>query len=246
MPEIKGNAIVTGAARGIGKAIALHLANSGFNVAVSDIREEDARNTALEVEATGVAAKVVRADVSLAQDAETLIQSVREAWGSVDVLVNNAGVTRDNLSIRMSESDWDMVLNINLKGAFLCSREAAKVMMRQRSGRIVNMASVAGLIGTAGQANYAASKAGLIALTKAMARELGGRNVTVNAIAPGFILTEMTDQLPDKVKEGYLSQIPLKRAGTPQDIAEAVAFLVSPAAAYITGTVINVSGGLVM
>ncbi|HDP93873.1 MAG TPA: 3-oxoacyl-[acyl-carrier-protein] reductase [Candidatus Aminicenantes bacterium] len=246
MPEIKGNAIVTGAARGIGKAIALHLARNGFNVAVSDIREEDAQATAKEVKSLGVAAQVVRTDVSQAQDAETLVQSVRETWDTVDVLVNNAGVTRDNLSMRMSESDWDMVLNINLKGAFLCSREAAKVMMQQRSGRIINIASVAGLIGTAGQANYAASKAGLIALTKTMARELGGRNVTVNAIAPGFILTEMTEQLSDKVKEGYLSQIPLKRGGTPQDIADAVGFLVSPAAGYITGTVINVSGGLVM
>lgn len=246
MPEIKGNAIVTGAARGIGKAIALHLARNGFNVAVSDIREQDARDTAGEVKALGVAALVVRTDVSQAQDAETLIQTVRDAWGTVDVLVNNAGVTRDNLSMRMSEPDWDMVLNINLKGAFLCSREAAKAMMQQRSGRIVNIASVAGLIGTAGQANYAASKAGLIALTKTMARELGGRNVTVNAIAPGFILTEMTEQLSDKVKEGYLNQIPLKRGGTPGDIADAVGFLVSPAAGYITGTVINVSGGLVM
>lgn len=246
MPESKGNAIITGGARGIGRAIALHMARQGFNVAVSDIREEDARVTAGEVEALGVSSQVVRTDVSQSQDAEKLIKEVNDSWGSVDVLVNNAGVTRDNLSVRMSEPDWDMVLDINLKGAFLCSREAAKVMMRQRSGRIVNIASVAGLIGTAGQANYAASKAGLIALTKAMARELGGRNVTVNAIAPGFILTEMTDQLSDKVKEGYLSQIPLKRAGTPQDIADAVGFLVSPAAAYITGTVVNVSGGLVM
>jgi 3-oxoacyl-[acyl-carrier protein] reductase len=246
MPEVKGNAIVTGAARGIGKSIALHLARNGFNVAVSDIREEDARAAAGEINALGVDALVVRTDVSRAQDAESLVRTVREAWGTVDVLVNNAGVTRDNLSVRMSEPDWDMVLNINLKGAFLCSREAARIMMQQRSGRIVNIASVAGLIGTAGQANYAASKAGLIALTKSMARELGARNVTVNAIAPGFILTEMTEQLSDKVKEGYLSQIPLKRGGTCQDIADAVGFLVSPAAGYITGTVINVSGGLLM
>jgi len=246
MPERKGNAIVTGAARGIGRTIALHLAGAGYNVAISDILEADARSTANEVEALGVSARVVRTDVSSEPDVEALIQGVNEAWGSVDVLVNNAGVTRDNLLVRMSQADWDLVLDINLKGAFLCSREAAKVMMRQRSGRIVNIASVAGLMGTAGQANYAASKAGLIAMTKTMARELGGRNVTVNAIAPGFIITEMTDQLSDKVKEGYLSQIPLRRGGTPQDIADAVGFLVSPAAGYITGTVINVSGGLVM
>ncbi|MDY0297265.1 MAG: 3-oxoacyl-[acyl-carrier-protein] reductase [Acidobacteriota bacterium] len=246
MPERKGNAIVTGAARGIGRTIALHLAGAGYNVAISDILEADARSTANEVEALGVSARVVRTDVSSEPDVEALIQGVNEAWGSVDVLVNNAGVTRDNLLVRMSQADWDLVLDINLKGAFLCSREAAKVMMRQRSGRMVNIASVAGLMGTAGQANYAASKAGLIAMTKTMARELGGRNVTVNAIAPGFIITEMTDQLSDKVKEGYLSQIPLRRGGTPQDIADAVGFLVSPAAGYITGTVINVSGGLVM
>lgn len=246
MPERKGNAIVTGAARGIGRTIALHLAGAGYNVAISDILEADARSTAIEVEALGVSARVVRTDVSSEPDVEALIQGVNEAWGSVDVLVNNAGVTRDNLLVRMSQADWDLVLDINLKGAFLCSREAAKVMMRQRSGRMVNIASVAGLMGTAGQANYAASKAGLIAMTKTMARELGGRNVTVNAIAPGFIITEMTDQLSDKVKEGYLSQIPLRRGGTPQDIADAVGFLVSPAAGYITGTVINVSGGLVM
>jgi 3-oxoacyl-[acyl-carrier protein] reductase len=169
-----------------------------------------------------------------------------EQLGSVDFLVNNAGVTRDNLAVRMSEQEWDMVLNINLKGTFLCSQAAAKEMMKKRFGRIVNIASVSGILGTPGQANYASSKAGIIALTKSFARELGKRNICINAIAPGFILTEMTEQLPDKVKEGYIANIPLKRAGTPEDVAGVIRFLISPAASYITGTVINVSGGLLI
>ena len=240
-------AIVTGSARGIGKAIALRLAEAGYNIVVSDIIEETARETAKEIEDRfGVKTLVVTADVSKAEDAENLIKQTVDTFGAVDVLVNNAGVTRDNLAIRMSEKDWDMVLNINLKGTFLCSQAAAKVMMKKRSGSIVNISSVSGILGTAGQANYASSKAGVIALTKALARELGPRNITVNAIAPGFILTEMTEQLPDKVKEEYLKQIPLNRAGTPEDIARVVEFLISPSASYITGTVIVVSGGMVM
>ncbi len=240
------NAIVTGAARGIGKTIALKLAASGLDVAVSDVLADEARETAEELKSLGVRSMAVTADVSRPGDVETLIKTTIEQWGSVDYLVNNAGVTRDNLAIRMSEQEWDMVLDINLKGTFLCSQAAAKAMMKQRFGRIVNIASVSGILGTPGQANYASSKAGIIALTKTFARELGKRNITVNAVAPGFVLTEMTEKLPDKVKEEYIANIPLKRAGIPEDIAEAVWFLLSPSASYITGTVINVSGGLLI
>ena len=246
MPDAPLNAIVTGAARGIGKAIALRLAKGGMNVAVSDIMGEEAEKTAREVEKLGVRALAARSDVAKAADAGELVKRTVAELGSVDVLVNNAGITRDNLSIRMAESDWDLVLGVNLKGTFLCSQGAAKEMMKKRFGRIVNLASVSGILGTAGQANYAASKAGVIALTKSMARELGARNITVNAVAPGFILTEMTEKLPDSVKEAYAAQIALKRAGSPEDVAEAVHFLVSPAAQYITGIVLNVSGGLLI
>jgi len=246
MSEERMAAVVTGSAQGIGKAIAKKLAEDGANVVISDINEELAQKTAQEIRALGVEAFAIKTDVSNPGDAEQLIAATVEKFGKIDVLVNNAGITRDNLSIRMSVQEWDMVLNINLKGVFLCSQQAAKAMMKKRFGRIVNIASVSGILGTAGQANYASSKAGVMALTKTMARELGARNITVNAVAPGFIITEMTDQLPEKVKEEYLKQIPLKRGGTPEDIANVVAFLVSPAAAYITGTTLNVSGGMVI
>jgi 3-oxoacyl-[acyl-carrier protein] reductase len=240
------HAIVTGAARGIGKAIAIKLAKAGLDVVISDVLMAEAEKAADELRSLGVQSMAIKADVSRVEDVENLFKTMVDQWGSVDFLVNNAGITRDNLAVRMSENEWDTVLNINLKGTFLCSQAAAKVMMKQRFGRIVNIASVSGILGTPGQANYASSKAGIIALTKSFARELGKRNITVNAVAPGFIMTEMTEKLPDKVKEEYISNIPLQRAGTPEDVAEAVHFLISPSASYITGTVINVSGGLVI
>ncbi len=242
----KKTAVITGAARGIGKAIAVRLAKSGLNIVISDILEEEGIKTAEEIKGFGVETAFIKTDVSNVDSVNDMVKQTVEKFGSIDVLVNNAGITRDNLSIRMSEQEWDMVLNINLKGTFLCSQAAAKEMMKKRFGRIVNIASVSGILGTAGQANYASSKAGVIALTKAMARELGGRNITVNAIAPGYIITEMTEKLPEKVKDAYLTQIPLKRGGTPEDVANGVNFLISPDASYITGIVLNISGGLVI
>jgi 3-oxoacyl-[acyl-carrier protein] reductase len=246
MADPNRTAVVTGGARGIGRAIARKLAADGIQIVISDVMADAAETAAKEMEALGARALAVAADVSRIGDVETLIRKTIQEFGTVDFLVNNAGVTRDNLSLRMSEAEWDLVLGVNLKGTFLCSQAVAREMIKKRFGRIVNIASVSGIMGTAGQANYASSKAGVIALTKSMARELGSRNITVNAVAPGFILTEMTDKLPDSVKEAYIAQIPLKRAGTPEDVAEAVRFLISPAAQYITGTVLNVSGGLLI
>jgi 3-oxoacyl-[acyl-carrier protein] reductase len=239
-------AIVTGAGGGIGAAIALALADAGANVVVNDVAAEAAQSVAAQVEERGVRALVSTADITDPDQVQAMVQAVTEQFGRIDILVNNAGITRDSLLVRMGEQQWDQVLDVNLKGAFLCSKAVARTMMKQRHGRIVNMASVAGVAGNVGQANYAASKGGLIAMTKTIAQELAGRNITCNALAPGFIDTPMTQQLPEEARNAWLERIPLGRAGTPEDVAAAVLFLASPAAGYMTGQVINVDGGLIM
>lgn len=238
-------ALVTGGARGIGKTIAETLLDNGAKVVIADVLDDAGAATVAELAAKGDAI-YQHCDVTEAEDVAAAIESALEAYGQLDILVNNAGITRDTLLVRMKESDWDPVLQINLKGAFLMTQAAAKVMMKARSGRIVNIASVVGMMGNAGQANYAASKAGLIGLTKSAAKELAARNVTVNAIAPGFIQTEMTEHLKDQVKEAYQAAIPAKRFGSPADVANAVLFLASDDAGYITGQVLRVCGGLLM
>ncbi len=239
-------AIVTGSTRGIGKAIAEELAKQGAQVVISGRNVELARTVAEAIQQKGGQAIAIPADVSQWEDAQALVQQTIQQWGRVDILVNNAGITRDNLLLRMSEADWDAVLQVNLKGAFNCTKSVTRQMMKQRYGRIINITSVVGLMGNVGQANYAASKAGLIGFTRSVARELASRNITCNAVAPGYIQTDMTNALDDNVKEALQQQIPLGRLGEPADVARVVAFLCSDAAAYITGQVINVDGGMVM
>jgi 3-oxoacyl-[acyl-carrier protein] reductase len=239
-------ALVTGGGRGIGKEIALKLAKAGCDVAVSDIDLDTARSCASEIGALGRNALALKADVSKASDVEAMFASFIEHYQKIDILVNNAGITRDGLIVRMKEEDWDLVLDVNLKSAFLCCKEAARPMMKARAGKIVNIASVVGLMGNAGQANYSASKAGLIGLTKTLAREFSSRSINVNAVAPGFIKTAMTDKLSDSEKEKLSSQIPMQKLGLPDDVANAVLFLSSSLADYITGQVLTVDGGLVM
>jgi 3-oxoacyl-[acyl-carrier protein] reductase len=239
-------ALVTGGGRGIGREIALRLAQAGCSIAVSDIDASTASSTAKEIETVGVRALALKADVADKSDVEAMFKNFTDTFGNLDILVNNAGITRDGLLVRMKEEDWDLVLAVNLKSAFLCCKEAARIMMRVRSGKIINIASVVGISGNAGQANYSASKAGLIALTKTVARELATRSITVNAVAPGFIKTAMTDKLPDAEKEKQLTNIPMQKLGTAADVANAVLFLASPLADYITGQVLPVDGGLVM
>jgi 3-oxoacyl-[acyl-carrier protein] reductase len=239
-------AIVTGSGQGIGRQIALTFADLGASVAVCDVNAESAKAVAAEIEAKGARALAVQANVASAEDVTGLVGEAISTFQRIDVLVNNAGITRDGLLLRMSESDWDQVLSVNLKGAFLCTQAVLRHMMKQRWGRIINIASVVGLMGNSGQANYASSKAGLIALTKTVAREVASRGITANAIAPGFIDTGMTSVLPDDVKALFLTQIPLGYIGTPEDVAHAAAFLASEESRYITGQVLNVNGGLVM
>ena len=241
------HALVTGASRGIGRAVALAFATEGASVALNFAGNVAAAEAVrAEIESAGGKAILVPADVSDENAVEDMVKTVTEAFGSIDILVNNAGITRDGLLLRLKEEDWDAVLNTNLKGVFLCTKAVSKFMMKKRYGRIVNMASVVGVTGNASQANYAAAKAGVIGFTKAMAKELASRGITVNAIAPGFIRSDMTDVLPDKVKEAMLADIPLGRAGEPADVAKAALFLASDQAAYITGQVLKVDGGMVM
>lgn len=244
---LKGKvAIVTGGAQGIGKSIATRLAQAGANVVIADVMEEVAKSTAQEISQKGNESISIRVDVSSLSSVEEMVKKTLDKFGRIDILINNAGITRDGLVMRMKEEDWDLVLDINLKGAFNCIKTVSPIMMKQKSGKIVNIASIVGIIGNIGQANYSASKAGLIALTKTCARELASRRINVNAVAPGFIQTSMTERLPAQVREKLSSQIPLGEIGKPEDVASAVLFLVSEEASYITGEVIRVDGGMAM
>lgn len=238
-------AIVTGAARGLGRAIAIELARAGAKIVVNYAgRIDKAEETVEMIRQNGGEAIAVQADVSLSADVERLVQTTFEQYGKIDILVNNAGIVRDTLLMRMKEEDWDAVINTNLKGVFLCTKAVSKSMMKQRSGVIINMSSVIGLTGNSGQANYAAAKAGIIGFTKSMAKELASRGIRVNAIAPGYISTDMTVKLPEEIKKQVIDSIPLGRTGVPEEIAQAVLFLVSDAGSYITGQTLCIDGGL--
>jgi 3-oxoacyl-[acyl-carrier protein] reductase len=245
MRLVREVAIVTGAARGIGRAIAMALSAEGASVLLSDVSEA-VHETAAEIRNSGGQAGSVVGNVTKEADCEAMVNEAVKLFGKLDILVNNAGITKDNLLLRMSEADWDAVLGINLKGTFLCTKAAIKPMMKQRSGKIINIASVIGIMGNPGQANYSASKGGVIAFTKTMAKELGSRNIRVNAIAPGFIESKMTEVLSDDAKDKLIKAIPLGVLGKPEYVANAVVFLASPEACYTTGQVLNVDGGMVM
>jgi 3-oxoacyl-[acyl-carrier protein] reductase len=240
-------AIITGSARGIGKAIAEEYAKNGAKVVISDILQELADETAKELqEKYNVETLAIKADVSKFKEVEALVKGTIDKFGSIDIIVNNAGITRDNLIMRMSQEEWNLVIDINLKGVFNCTKAVTRPMMKQRSGKIINITSVVGQMGNAGQINYSASKAGVIGMTKTSAKELGSRGIKVNAIAPGFIVSEMTDKMTDQAKDSLVALIPAKKLGHPSDIANAAVFLASDKADYITGQVINVDGGMVM
>lgn len=248
MGKLEGKtAVVTGASRGIGRAIALQLAEEGANVVVNYSGSEDkALQVVEEIKNIGRNAIAVKANVSDNESVQNLMSQALEAFGTIDVLINNAGITRDNLIMRMKEDEWDDVISTNLKGVFLCTKAVTRQMMKQRAGRIINISSIVGVMGNAGQANYVAAKAGVIGLTKTTARELASRNILVNAIAPGFIETEMTDALPEDIKGAMLAQIPLAQLGQPEHIAKAVVFLASDDSSYMTGQVLHIDGGMVM
>lgn len=239
-------ALITGASRGIGRSISLALADQGARIVAVDIDLQATEAFVAELKEKGTEAVAVQGNVTVAADVEQMVKVAKETFERIDILVNNAGITRDSLLLRMKDEDWDAVLNVNLKGAFLCTRAVAKIMTKQRNGRIINIASVVGQMGNAGQANYCASKAGLMGLTRSNARELAKRNITVNAVAPGFIATDMTDALPEQVREELAAQIPLERLGSAEDIAHTVLFLASDQSGYITGQVIGVNGGMYM
>ena len=239
-------ALVTGASRGIGRSISLALAAEGAKIVAVDIDLQATEAFVAELKASGAEAVAVQGNVTVVDDVERMVNVAKETYDRIDILVNNAGITRDALLLRMKDEDWDAVLDVNLKGAFLCTRAVAKLMTKQRSGHIINIASVVGQMGNAGQANYCASKAGLMGLTRSNARELAKRNITVNAVAPGFIATDMTDALPEQVRQELATQIPLARLGSADDIAHTVLFLASDQSGYITGQVIGVNGGMYM
>lgn len=240
-------ALITGGSRGIGKEIALELAKNGVNIAITYANNlQKAKEVLDDIKSYEVKAVAIKANVSVEEDVLQMIKTIEDELGTIDILVNNAGVTKDNLIIRMKEEDWDEVIDVNLKGTFLCTKAVSRIMMKKKYGKIINITSVVGIMGNAGQGNYSASKAGVIGFTKSMARELASRGIRVNAIAPGFIETDMTDVLKDEIKEAMLKSIPLNSFGNPKDIANLVVFLASEKSDYITGQVINVDGGMIM
>ena len=239
-------ALITGGARGIGRAIGIVFAKEGADIVVADVNQETAQQTASEIEALGVKVLALEMDVTNFEKVEEGINKILDKMGKVDILVNNAGITKDNLLLRMSPADWDAVINVNLKGTFNCIKAVSRPMIKQRSGKIISIASIIGLMGNPGQANYAASKAGIIALTKTVAKELASRNINANAVAPGFIQTAMTDKLPEEIKKKMLEAIPLAKLGTPEDVANVCLFLASEESSYITGQTITIDGGMVM